>query len=293
MDKKKVMGLFTFSVLVGGTAYCIYKYMEKQKLDEGGEGEITLAEARELLKQREREVEQSTAKVAEAFGMSQDEIGDMIDEARDEASFNSSFKTSQGYDFYDGLDYQIPLAQTLTEEDNKLRFEPNTIQARDQFIKMELSELVPSQPEYQIMKRLYDFNFEPLNDGDDTLYTQLADYRSGFFGEESKWIHNVSMADVICHYARLTDFEVGGSVGHWIIEFVNNAQFNELDTSGRFQKIIQELNQHSYTVDDGIHWGFFGLNNYDMTQGQRIADETIDGEMTYEIEFNEHLKKLI
>ena len=292
MNRKKVLGLITISAIIGGTGYCIYKHLKEKESGEL-EAPISLAEAREIVKQSTIKVEESTRNVAEAFGIPHEEIEDLIDEARDEASFNSSFVSNE-YDFYDDLDYTRPYSEYITEEDKKLRFDSNTIQARDQFIKMELADLLPSSTEYQLMKRLFDFPFEPLNDGDDILLSQLEDYRQEFFGPTSKWTSAVSMADVICHYSRLLDFNVGGGVGHWIIELSNNTGISEIASSNEIGRVVEELNQHRHSLnDEGVQWGIFALHPYDMQNAQNIADSTIDGEVTYEIEFNEFLKKVV
>ncbi len=285
MNTKKIMGIVTISLIVGGTVYAIYKY----KKGETEETPLTLEDARRIMEQTEREALESTATVAKAMGMTDEEINELQDEARDEASWNSSF-AQPDYDFYDGLEYNRPLSEYIKEEDKALRFDPNTLQARDHFIKMELAELMPSTPEYQIMKRLFDFHFEPLCDGDDVLYSQLADHRAEFFGPNSKWNDNVSMADIFTHYARLADYELNGGVGMWLNAFVNNTSFYELASSLDFDKIIEQLNQHVYINPETGLRGIFGLTEETFIFAINMADGTIDGEVTYEIEYNMFLK---
>lgn len=285
MDTKKIMGIVTISLIVGGSIYAITKYKKGQT----SEAPLTVDEARGLVELSRLKAQESTAAVAEALGMSSEEINELQDEARDEAGWNASFAQPE-YDFYDGLEYNRPLSEYIKEEDKVLRFQPNTLQARDHFIKMELAELMPSTPEYQIMKRLFDFHFEPLCDGDDVLYSQLADHRAEFFGPDSKWNDNVSMADIITHYARLADFDLNGGVGMWINTFVHNTHFYELAASVNFDKIIEQLNQHVYTHPETGLRGIFGLTEETFLFAIDMADNTIDGEVTYEIEYNMFLK---
>ncbi len=286
MNRKQVMGLVTVGVIIGGTVYCIKKYKDSVK-----EGEvIDLATARQLVKERPRQAQEEYRHPNE---MSREEMDEMIDEAHDEAGWNASFEQSadiDDYDYYDGLDYTKPLAATLTEEDKQLRFNPDSIQARDQFVKMELAELIPNTPEYQIMKKLFNVEFEPLNDGDEILRSQLADYRQEFFGPTSRWNEAVTIGDIVTNYARLTDYNIGGGIGSWIVAFIHNTEFSELSSDVDFNHIVTRLNQHEYMNNQTDLYGFFGLNSYIMSDAQRIADDTIDGEVTYEIEFNEFLK---
>lgn len=286
MNRKQIMGFVTISLIIGGTIYCIKKYKDEQN----GEETLTLKEARELVKQREQEALKTTADTAKAFGMQNEEIDELVDEARDEASWTNSFTQPGAYDFYDNVDWNRPWSQYITEEDKVLRFEPNSIQARDHFIKMELAELTPGMQEYQIMRRLFDFQFEPLNDGDETLYSQLADYREEFFGPHSRWNDNVTIGDIITHYARNTDFNIGGGIGEWIIHFVRNVEFNELATATTFGAIIQDLNRHSYQNKHTDTYGLFGLTFEESLEAEEIASGTVDEQVTYEIEFNTFLK---
>ena len=285
MNTKKIMGIVTISLIVGGTIYAIKKYKDNQN----GEGPLTVEQARAIMELKEIQARRTTEEVGKSLGLSRDDIEELQDEARDEAGWNSSF-AQPGYDFYDGLEYDRPLAEYIKEEEKVLRFDPNTLQARDQFIKMELAELLPNSREYQIMKRLFDFYFEPLCDGDGILYSQLVDHRAEFFGFNSKWNDNVSMGDIITYYARRADYDLGGGVAHWVHTFVRNTHFNELASSMEFDKIIIQLNQHTYIHPGKETRGIFGLDEVAFVFAIGMADETIDGEVTYEIEFNMLLK---
>lgn len=287
MNKKRLMGIVTISLIIGGTVYCIKKYKDDLQYGES----IDLEEAREIVKQHSEEAVKSTEEVAEALGIDREEIEEFIDDIHDDIESENGFTgPNETYDFYDGLDWSIPLSETITEEEKTLRYEANSIQARDQFIKMELADLTPGMQEYQIMKRLYDFQFEPLNDGDSTLYSQLSDYREEFFGPDSRWNDNVSFADIIAHFARATDYNVGGGVGTWIVKFVRFIDITELDSGLSIGETLTVLNQHNYHNERTDTYGLFGLHFDDCVAAEEMAEITIDGALTYEIEYNTFLK---
>lgn len=268
MNSKTIVGIITITAIVGGSAYCIKKYLDAKK----SEGEITLAEAR-----MEVEARKSTMKVAKDFGMTDEEVEEIINP-----------EVEQSYDFYADIPWTTPFSETITEEDKELRFERNSIQARDQFIKMELAELVPSSRDYQKMKRLYDFPFTPTNSGDEALYSKIRDYRAEFFGDDSVWIDIITMADVITHFARLTDYNVGGGVATWIDRFLYTAGFDETQSSMHFEIIIEKLNAHEFQNEELTqeNYTLFGVNNDDMINAWRWVEDS----MTYEIEFNTFLQ---
>lgn len=297
------MGIVTLSLIVGGTIYFIKKAKDAKDMEES---EITLEEAKQLAEIRRKQAREATEfveDIVENYREEDDEdlqahsdlIEDLRDEARDEVEWNASFgvqnyKEGETYDFYSDLSYTEPLANYIKEEDKALRFEHNSIQARDQFIKMELAELYPSQREYQIMRKLFEVPFEPLTDGDHILHSQLVDHRIEFFGNKSDWVFAITMGDIITHYARLTDFELGNGVSEWIIFFLNNTEFNEMEHASVMNGICVALNQHKYFCNPTRTYGLFGLTDDDMADAQEMADSMIDGEITYEIEFNTFIK---
>lgn len=326
MNKRKVMGYITISVIIGGVAYSIYKSKQHQKQQEA---EITLEEAKAIVRMQEvarRNEEARRAQHTELIDdltenvRPDDFIEDLIDECRDEASWNSSFSTNysdeerelseeeaiherrsteiiealsgesdNGVAFYQGLDFDVPLAQTITEEDKVLRFDPNSRQAHEQFIKMELAEWLPMEETYQTMLRLFGFKVEPVNQGDDTTFGQIADYRGEFFGD-SIWTSYISMADIILHYARLTDYNVGGTVKAWVEHFLEFNEFDKYEYNQHIDKLIYDILNHRYTNLDRNTNSLFGLTTPQASEAMAIAARTVDGQVTFDIEYNEFLK---
>lgn len=300
MNTKKILGIVTITVIVGGTIYAIKKSKDIQRTDEAV---ISLDEARAMMRLRQ-EAEKSTAQVAERFEMTEEEIEELVDDAREEVNWNASFEVKPedradsieggvSPSFYDDVDYNIPLAEIMTEEDKVLRFEPNSQKALEQYIKMELAEWLPMEPSYQAMLRLSSFPFEPKNDGDHILLTQIIDYRAGFFGMASIWTQQVSFADVILHYARLTDFNCGGGVRSWVDHILEHNQFDDLRTSAQIDEAIDRLNDHTYFNEELVTFGLFGLTRDQMDDAARVAHMNIDKQLTYEIEYNVFLQSCL
>lgn len=291
MNTKKFIGIAGTIVVLGGAAYCVKKYLDsKKEYVENPDSVIDLKQAREIM-EMERRVKESTEETARKFGMTSEEIDELRDEAREVVDYNIGFQTDSStpiheYDFYDDVDYNLPLAKTITEEDKVLRFDPNSVQARDQFIKMELAEFLPGDREYQIMKKAFDFQFEPQNKGDGILFSQLADYRLEFFGEDSRWVENVTVADIICHYARLTDYNVGGGIAKWITHFIHHLEFNELNHESVWLEAIERLMDHRFINARTNTYSIFGLDVDQIEEAREWAEGTVDGMMTFEIEFN-------
>ncbi len=179
------------------------------------------------------------------------------------------------------------------KEDKTLRYDPNSADAKHQFIRMELADWEPNHDVYRILLQLFEFTFIPKNNGDEILRTQIIDYKVQFFGFNSKWNKEISFADVILHYARAAEFNCGESVSYWVEYFL---EFNEIEwdsTSQHIDDILDRLNNHSYFNEERQTFGLFGLTRESMDQAIRIANMSVDGAVTYEIEFNEFLKSCI
>lgn len=193
----------------------------------------------------------------------------------------------------DDSSWEQPIISTIPEEDKVLRYEPSSAEAKNQFIRMELAEWAPSESTYGIMLELFNFPFDPTNDGDVDLRMNLKDYRAQFFGFDSKWINNISYADVILHYARTATFNCDENVRFWVEYFL---EFNEIDMgtpSHVIDNLLKQLNTHKYFNEERQTFGLFGLTRESMDSAIQIANRNIDRSVTYEIEFNEFLKSCL
>lgn len=297
MKFSRIMGTITVVGIIGGTIYAIKKYKDLEKSEKE---EITLAEAKEIVAEREA-VSNFDNTNHEDKELTEEEMEILKDGVREMASWNRSFMPD--YDEEDSENIEGPSIGEdeeiddnigkFTEEDRKLRFEPNTIDALKQFKRMELAELEYNPEVYQTMLRLFDFPFEPQNDGDELLGTQIIDYRVQFFGFSSKWVKQVTFADIILHYARNAQFNCDESLAYWVEYFLECADLYYQYSSSSIDVTIKDLNAHKYFNHEKQTFGLFGLTRSSMDQAIRTASMNIDNSVTYEIEFQEFLKSIL
>ena len=341
MKAKHILGTVTIVAIIGGTIYAIKKSKDSKKSEEQ---EISLAEAREIVRVKEAHDKQSErlrtnysekmvpGDLGDVRGMDFDGDyptyfpedtkfaprfdGDVLtsvsivqsdlaeyskEDARvtrelfadleddNEEEIEDTLIIEETYPEEDGR----PWIETMTEEDKVLRYEPSSLDALHQFKRMELAEWAAVEDTHQTLARLFEFPFQPKNDGDDMLRTQIIDYRVQFFGFGSRWAQQVSFADVILHYARCAEFNVGESVKYWVEYFL---EFNDLYhsySSYTLDEALNSLNSHTYFNEERQTFGLFGLTRGSMDQAIQIANRNIDRSVTYEIEFNEFLKSCL
>lgn len=291
MSWKHFMGTVTIVLIVGGTIYAIKKSLEQSENEEGA---MTVEDAQALVYGRMVK-EELGVRDQRRVDNNGEELADEEEEYEDEEIFDDN---AYEYDdemgtVDDHITFEMPITKPLIEEDKTLRHEPNSIDARNQYIRMELAEWSPADDVWQTLHKLFDFQFNPKNDGDHDLRNHIIDYRMSFFGSKSRWITDVTIADVILHYARLANYNYNESVRYWA-EYI--LEFNELHYnmhSRDLNEVIESLNNHVYFNEDKETFGLFGLTKEQFNQAIAIASRNIDISVTYEIEFNEFLKGCI
>lgn len=321
MNKKQLLGGATIVIILGGTAYAIYKY---KKMEKAAEGVIDLHEAREIVANHE----EINTQREEAMYEESESFDEMIDDCRDEASYNASFtrgteefvSTKDGdikikhidefvattpdadlpyepdkeFHYSDIPDLQTPEAETMTEEDKVLKYEPNSREARSQFIRMELAEWPASSQPYHRMLDLFNEPFIPTNDGDRDLVDRIIDYKIEFFGPHSKWVNEVTIADLILYYAKRAEFNCGGTVSEWADRFLDTTSFLS-SREGKYShsETVELLTNHKFYNDNIRGFGLFGISKQAWDSAQQVAELNFDRSITFEIEFNEMIKEMM
>lgn len=326
MSTRYIFGLTTILVIVGGTAYAIKKSKDKKNVEGISiTSEQAKAEIDAWKKLKDIDMSEEVSGVDSDGDISPEEMKihrfkvaremeelhyrkyakfeeDEDYEDENENSDEDYEDNSEGMGYFEEVDeedseieevmYEMR-EKNLEKGDKTLRFDPDSLDAKKQYIQMELADWNPQEDMHMTLTMLFDFPFKPKNDGDDSLRTNLIEYRSHFFGFGSKWTREVTYADVILHYARAAEYNCDESIRYWVDYFMD---FNEIAyhlSSHELDEIIDDLNNHIYINKDMGTFGLFGLTRESMNNAIKIASRNVDKEVTYEIEFNEFLKSCI
>lgn len=302
------MGTVTVLAIAGCTIYAIKKSKDAKKNESE---EISLADARKIVADsiteetdfssayptyfKDKDIEEMNDAIA--YAKEDREITARLvadlEEEEDAPYAEEEYEEEDEDAFDEQYETLMDSVAHIKEGDEELRYEPNSREARNQFIKMELADWVPLEDSYQILNTLFEFPFNPQNDGDCDLKTKLMDFRAQFFGPTSKWTRDISYADVILHYARAAEFNCGDSVRYWADYFLEFNLFDINTPSRVIDDILKDLNTHTFFNEERATFGLFGLTREAMSQAITIANGNIDRSVTYEIEFNEFLKSCI
>lgn len=256
-----IFGVVTISAVIGFTYLAIREYKRMQDLSDEI---IDVEQAR-----REIEIYEN------------EEIEDIYDNGETGDFREELIETSPE-------DYEHP--QELTEEDFILRHEPNSDEAREQFINMELADWDRYSRDYETLLRLYSFPFMPIYAEDIVLKDTLVEHRRQFFGDNSKWNKRVTYADLLLYFGRELVFEYDETLEYWVEHFLENMGVDHMQSSTTIEEILQDLNNHVHYSDNSMV-GLFGLTDSEMDDAYTIALNN-DEDMSYRVQFNEFLKKL-
>lgn len=349
---KRIIGFVVGVAVVGGTVYAIKKYYDEKKQSEESfgldEAKHIVEEGRENLNldqiddvdpaMEETKMDSRNQAFVETnfdktmdYGtkdgkpLTEEEMERMIDDARDEAHWNSSFSPDRDTSVRpivgikpDELAATLEAMEEQDEEDlmegpdpeevqnskgyfaedkeviDDLRYEPNSIEAREQFINMELANLGRDNDTRDVIAMLFDHPFNPIGDEDHNLRIRLMDHRINFFTEKSKWVNEVTYGDLIMYYGKAAEFNCQEDVRYWVDYFLTCADINDIMlTSDEFEERINHLNNHNYFNEGLQSHGLFGLNSFQMTECIREAQRRVDRLVTYDIEFHRFISGVV
>lgn len=257
-----VFGTLTITAVIGITVYAIVEYKRVVKQQEEV---ITVEEAKAEIKSRQDKEIEDRYESGEIDGHREEMVEVGLHE------------------------YENP--QEITEEDEILRHDPNSPEAREQFIFMNLAEWQPNSDEYNTLLYLFTFPFNPKTEGDKILRERLVDERMNFFGDDSKWNARVTWADVVLYFARTAEFNLDSTVNFWTGHFLANMEISHLMSSDRIDDILDDLTKHYYFNSNG-DFGMFALDEDALDSAYKTADEQLDTDLTLDIEFNEFLQRV-
>ena len=175
------------------------------------------------------------------------------------------------------------------EEEEKLIHDSDSLEARDQFIRMKVAEWVPGDEAHDVLVYLFTFPFQPTNEEDKLLKKVLTYNREEFFGLNSKWNSRITWGDVILHYAENLEFNLGGTINYWAGFILHNMEINTTTSSETVDKMLADLENHTFWNGDDL-FGLFGLDDDQLDNAYLIADDQVDPSLTFDIQFNEYLK---
>ena len=204
-------------------------------------------------------------------------------ETEDEEIVETKFEVIKVDDIVDEDDF-------MDEEESELRYEPNSREALNQFIMMYISDI--RDPNVcRIMDELFKIGIE-LDNRTETVWASLVDTRADFFGAGTKWVTDLSIADLFIHYATMVNRDLDDDFEDTILTFMEHTGIYDATQVVKYD--VKRLNVEAFIAhefwNEGL-FGMFGLDEYDVnvmiddsirTKGNRV--------ITFQQQYNKYLE---
>ena len=273
--------------VIGGVAYVIYKSYQTYKAEtEGGiSGEDIrlqrdIEEAKKTVADHEAKMEANMMdeEVDKDYDYSEedtDEVLDRIEAKREmaiirpqipleetEAPFEEGSTSDDYFDeeeAIDELDDSLDMDGIFKErKEEKLRHDPNSQAAIDQYKLMIMSDFENDPDTYDTLLKTWEESFKPINERDETVMLHIWEERCRFFGEDSMHSEQTTMAELFIFYANKLsyDYDVPPLYGLKSIFYVLGIN----DTTGETEisNVMRQIIHHDFVNRDNMY-GIFGI----------------------------------
>lgn len=160
----------------------------------------------------------------------------------------------------------IPDSMEDEGDEGQLRFPPNSREAMEQYKAYRLAELGQFTPQRDVMYRMFEDPFEPTLPEDSQVLDHIREARIEFFGEESHFVNQASMAEVYLHFAFLVAVDLDIVFELKVAQLLEVTGITPQTTSLERINIFQALNDHQF--QNGTRVGLFGT---DIREGGQLG----------------------
>lgn len=284
----KLFKAITTLVVIGGLGYVIYRSYQTYKLEtEGGiSGEdIRLQRDIENAKKTVAEHEaKKAAHLAEDEEIEEDDqydtthITDALDriEARREMVIIKSQiplettemlseEGSTADDYFDEEEAIDELDDSLDTDgifkerkEEKLRHDPNSQAAIDQYKLMIMSDFESDPDTYDTLIKTWDESFMPINERDETVQLHIWEERCRFFGEDSIYTNGATMAELLIFYANKLSYDYDVDPLYALKSIFYTLNINDTTGETEISAVMSQLTWHNFVNKDSMY-GMFGL----------------------------------
>ena len=263
-----LVGAVTASTIVfySYKAYKMYKHIKAE--------EITAEEVMKVIEERKlKQQAEETAKALEER------------EARKDISVED----------YDIEEDALPIVEYEYEEDEEeeldiLRYEPNSLEAKDQYTMLLLSDFDRYSRDYTLLNRLLQVPFSGDPKVNEIMLDNIWEAKAHFYGPDSVWLDVASWGDVIIYFADRASFDLGNTRDYWFGIFMDTIGFSTSDSVSdeEFDEIVDSLcNNYFY----GANFGIFGLSREQVLEAGRIDAIEHISQLSVERQYQEYVKQ--
>lgn len=266
VNKTKIVVLAVSAGTIAFSSYYVYKTYKQLKAEMEEKNKLDNLIEEEKQKREDEESIESYKKLQERMVVQQesiDKFNEVVQKA-EEAAVEAGIPLEEVEIFHDSDDIMYMNDES---EEEKLRHEPNSVEALNQFITMELSD-IESPDVLKVMDSLFRISINrdskfAINQ-EESAISRMVDNRFQFFGV-SRWTEDLSIADLLLNFAKLEHFDLDADIERSLLVYFENLGIYDPIEQIKFD--INRVNweavmNHEWRYDD--NWGIFGLDEQEM-----------------------------
>lgn len=287
MNKKTLLtlvGAVTASTIVfySYKAYKMYKHIKAEEIT--AEEVMKVIEERKLQKQAEETVKALEEREArkdifeEEYYEEEDEEVVPLVQYEYEEYLRENGEVEDAYDEEEEMELDI------------LRYEPNSQEAKDQYLMLLLSDFDRYSRDYKLLTRLLRVPFSGDPEVNDIMLENIWEAKAHFYGTDSKWLDETSWGDVILYFADRASFDLGNTRDYWFGTFMDTIGFaiDDSVSDQEFDEIVDSIRSNYFY---GANFGIFGLGRDQVLEAGRIDSIQNINQLSVERQYQEYVKQ--
>ena len=257
-------------------AYKMYKHIKAEEIT--GAEVLAIIEERKLKKQAEE-----TAKALEEREARKDISVEDYDIEEDALPI---VEYEYEYEYEEEDNYE----EDEEEELDILKYEPNSLEAKDQYVMLLLSDFDRYSRDYTLLNRLLRVPFSGDPKVNEIMLENIWEAKVNFYGPDSVWLDVTSWGDVAIYFADRAEFDLGYTRDYWFGTFMDTIGFSTSDSVSEqeFEEIMDSLcNNYFY----GANYGLFGLSREQVLEAGKIDAIEHISQLSIERQYQEYVKQ--
>ena len=178
------------------------------------------------------------------------------------------------------------------EDDEELRYHPESKEALKEY-KQTILSVLPIDPYYYIMEKLFNIEFVPQNELDNIVHKHLVENRQDYFGDFPTVANNVTYAELLLYFAEKADYEIDFDKHAFICRIID--KLNLLDKKQiELETILLSCAKHEFVLEEPAIFSIFALG-YLVSPYEEIQMyiDPLYGYEGFETEFNVLIDQLL
>lgn len=262
--------------IIGGIAYILHRSYQTYKSEtEGGISGEDIRLQRDIEEAKKTVAEHEARKTANLIDEEIDEmeecdseILDEIEAKREMAVLHPQTPIEEGStadDYFDEEEAVDELDDSLDthgifieRKEEKLRHDPDSKAAIDQYKLMIMSDFESDPDIYDTLVKTWDESFMPINERDETILLHIWEERCRFFGENSIYTDGATMAELFIFYANKLSYDYGVDPIYALRSIFFGLCINDSTGKTEITNVMSQLTHHDFVNKDNMY-GLFGL----------------------------------